>query len=100
MTIYNNGNTTMTVTNISCPSGFSGSWSGTISAGNSQNVTITFSPPSATNYSGMITINCNATSGANTISVSGTGTETVSVTAYGWITNSFCFFDVRNGYQP
>jgi hypothetical protein len=90
LTIYNNGNTTMTVTNISCPSGFSGSWSGTISAGNSQDVTITFSPPGATNYSGTITVNCDATSGTKTIRVSGTGTETVSVMAYGWITN--CFF--------
>jgi hypothetical protein len=89
LTIYNNGNTTMTVTNITCPNGFSGSWSGTIPAGNSQNVMIIFSPPGGTNYQGTITVGCDATSGTNTISVSGTGGETVSVTAYQWLTNSF-----------
>ena len=74
MTISNTGNTALNVTSVSCPSGFSGSWSGSISAGNSQNVTITFSPSSVTTYSGSITVSSDATSGANTISCSGTGT--------------------------
>jgi hypothetical protein len=73
MTINNTGNSTMTVSSISFPSGFSGSWSGTIAAGNSQNVTVTFSPTSETSYSGTMTVNSDATSGVNTISDSGTG---------------------------
>ena len=73
LTIYNNGNSTMTVSGISYPSGFSGSWSGTIAAGGSQGVTVTFSPTSAISYGGTVTVNSDATSGTNTISVSGTG---------------------------
>ena len=76
LTIYNNGNSTLTVSSISYPSGFSGAWSGTIGAGGSQNVTVTFSPASAISYSGTVTVNSDATSGANTITASGTGTAT------------------------
>src|SRR5665213_903591 len=76
LTIYNTGNSTMTVNSISYPSGFSGSWSGTISAGGSHAVTVTFSPTSATSYGGTVTVNSDATSGVNTIAASGTGTQT------------------------
>src|ERR1035441_1316229 len=76
LTIYNNGNSTMTVSSVSYPSGFSGNWSGTIAAGGSQPVTVTFSPTSATSYGGTVTVNSDATSGVNTISVSGTGAAT------------------------
>src|SRR5665213_3030102 len=76
LTIYNTGNSTMTVNSISYPSGFSGSWSGTIAAGSSQPVTVTFSPSSATSYGGTVTVNSDATSGGNTIAASGTGTQT------------------------
>ena len=89
LTIYNNGNSTMTVSNISYPIGFSGSWSGQIPAGNSTNVTVNFSPPGRTNYSGTVTVGSDATGGANTISASGAGTETVSLTASRWLTNGF-----------
>ncbi|MBE0540964.1 MAG: choice-of-anchor D domain-containing protein [Verrucomicrobia bacterium] len=74
LTIANNGNSTMTVNSISYPSGFSGAWSGTITAGGSQNVTVTFSPSAATSYGGTVTVNANQTSGVNTIAASGTGT--------------------------
>ncbi|MFZ4800323.1 MAG: choice-of-anchor D domain-containing protein, partial [Bacteroidia bacterium] len=73
LTISNTGNTALTVSSINCPPGFSGNWSGSISAGGSQNVTITFSPSSVTSYSGSITVNSDATSGVNIISCSGTG---------------------------
>lgn len=56
LTISNNGNSTLNVSSISYPSGFSGSWSGAIPASGSQNVTVTFSPSSATGYSGNITV--------------------------------------------
>ena len=73
LTISNIGNSTMTVSNINYPSGFGGNWSGAISAGNSQNVTVTFSPTSATSYGGTVTVNSDAASGGNTIIASGTG---------------------------
>ena len=71
--IYNDGNSTLTVYGINCPTGFSDNWSGTISAGGSRNVTITFSPTQAILYSGTLTVNSDATSGNNFRSLSGTG---------------------------
>lgn len=82
LTINNEGNTTLTVSSISYPSGFSGDWSsGTIPEGGSKSVTVTFSPTSTTTYGGTVTVNANATSGVNTIEASGTGVPNyVSVT--------------------
>ncbi len=76
MTIYNDGNSTLTVSSISYPPGFSGNWSGTIAAGSSRQVTVTFAPSEAKAYSGNVTVNSDATSGINTRPVSGTGTFT------------------------
>jgi len=73
LTISNTGNSTLTVYGINCPTGFSGNWSGTIFTGNSQNVTITFSPTQPITYSENLTVNSDATSGVNTKLVSGTG---------------------------
>jgi hypothetical protein len=75
LTIQNTGTAALTVTNISYPSPvFTGAWSGTVAAGASQNVTVTFNPAAAQSYSGNITVNSSATVGTNTIAVSGTGT--------------------------
>ena len=73
LTISNAGNVTLTVNSISYPNEvFGGSWTGgQIGAGESQAVTVTFSPASATNYAGAVTVNSDATSGTNTIRVSG-----------------------------
>ncbi len=76
LTIYNDGNSTLNVSSISYPTGFSGSWSGTIAAGGSRAVTVTFSPTAAQSYGGTIAVNSDATSGTNTISCSGTGVTT------------------------
>ena len=73
LTISNSGNSTLTVTSISYPTGFSSSWNGTISAGSSRSVSVTFSPTQVKPYSGNLTVNSNATSGTNSKSVSGTG---------------------------
>ncbi len=74
MTIVNQGDLPLTVSGISYPSGFSGNWSsGTIPVGNSQAVTVTFSPLSATSYGGLVTVNSSASSGANTALASGSG---------------------------
>jgi surface-anchored protein len=75
LTISNPGNATLTVNSLSYPTGFSGNWSsGTIAAGASQDVTVTFAPNAVQTFSGNVTINSNATSGTNTIAASGTGT--------------------------
>ena len=78
LTIYNDGNSTLAVSGISYPTGFSNNWSGTISAGGSRNVTVTFAPTAATSYGGTVTVNSDKTSGTNTISCSGTGRTTES----------------------
>jgi copper(I)-binding protein len=74
LTIANNGNSTLNVTGITYPIGFSGAFSGTIAAGNSTNVVVTFAPVAAQSYSGTVSVSSDKTSGANTISASGTGT--------------------------
>jgi len=74
LSIANSGNSALTVTSIGYPSGFTGAWSGSIAAGNSTNVTVTFSPVALTTYSGTVTVNSDKTSGTSTISISGTGT--------------------------
>ena len=79
LTIYNDGNSTLTVSGISYPTGFSGNWSGTIGAGGSRNVTVAFSPTAVTSYSGTVTVNSDKTSGTNTISCSGTGATTTEI---------------------
>jgi len=73
LTITNSGNATLTVTDIIYPDGFSGAWSGTVAAGCSHTVTVTFAPATVSSYSGTATVNSDATSGTSTISVSGTG---------------------------
>lgn len=80
LTISNTGNSPLVVSSISTPQGFSGSYSGTIQAGNSANVTITFSPTNVQSYSGNITVNSDATSGTNIINVSGDGTQQATQT--------------------
>ena len=81
LTITNSGNSPLTVTGISYPTGYNGNWSGTIPAGGSQNVTITFAPSALANYGGMITVTSDATSGTSTTSVSGLGVATTPATA-------------------
>lgn len=75
LSIANNGTSALTVSSITYPSGFSGAWNGSIPVGGSQNVTVTFSPTSATSYSGTVTVNSDATSGTNTIGASGNGSS-------------------------
>ena len=74
LTISNGGNSTLTISNITYPTGFSGNWpGGPITNGESQSVTVTFSPTAATNYGGTVTVASDATSGADTIPISGFG---------------------------
>jgi len=72
--IQNTGNSPLTVSSIAVPAGFSaGNWSGTIGAGASTLVNVTFQPMSPGNWGGTITVNANHTAGTNTIPVSGLG---------------------------
>lgn len=89
LTISNSGSAALTVTGIAFPSGFSGNWNGgTIAAGGSQAVTVTFSPTAATPYTGTITVTGNQASGTNTIAVSGTGGAATTFTLVGTVTES------------
>ncbi len=74
--INNTGTTDLTVSSITYPTGFTGNWnSGVIAAGGNQIVTVTFAPIAEQNYSGVVTVNSNATSGTNTLAVSGNGIQ-------------------------
>ena len=74
LTLSNTGNADLTVSSISYPAGFTGNWSGTITPGGSQDVTVTFSPPAAQNYGGSVSISSDMTSGNSSIGISGSGT--------------------------
>jgi len=90
LTISNSGTSSLTISSITLPTGYSGQYSGVINAGQSVNVVITFSPTSATSYNGNLTVVSNAGSGVSTISVSGAGTSNsgVGVFTFASITTS------------
>jgi len=99
LTVHNDSNSTLNVNGINYPSGFSGNWSGAISAGGSQNVTVTFSPMAAQNYSGNITVDSDANGGKKTIGCSGTGVPAEVFTVSGNVTGSIAGHDdlaIRN----
>jgi hypothetical protein len=80
MTISNSGNSVITVSSIFATSSFvphsTVSWSsGTIAAGGSQNVTVTFRPTVAGSFSGTLTVNGDQTSGTNSIAFSASSVE-------------------------
>lgn len=78
LTIANQGNTPLNITGVTHPSpAFSGDWSGTLPAGGSQDITVTFSPAAASTTSGTTTVSSDATSGVNEVNVSGSGTPPV-----------------------
>jgi len=74
MAVSNTGDAPLTVSGISYPTGFSGNWTGgTIAAGLTQNVTLTFSPTAVQAYGGNVSVSSNSTSGTGTITASGQG---------------------------
>jgi PKD repeat protein len=80
MTIANTGNSALSVTSISLPSGFSAGWtSGTIAPNATQQVTVSFSPVAGQNYGGLITVDSNATGGTASIACSGSGLASAPV---------------------
>lgn len=89
MTISNSGTAELTITSVSYPTGFSGSFSsGTIAAGGSQTVTVTFAPTAAQSFSGSIVVSGNQASGTNSIAVSGTGTAVATFALSGLVTET------------
>ncbi len=77
LTIDNTGDAILTITSVDLPDGYTANWtSGEIAAGTNKEVEITFAPTEVKDYNGVITVNSNANSGENTISVSGSGVIT------------------------
>ena len=74
LTIRNNGNSDLTVFQISYPDAFTGNWSGgVIPAGGKQDVTITFTPTEIFAYFDLINIDSDATEGINSAEFKGNG---------------------------
>jgi hypothetical protein len=86
--ITNTGNAPLTVSDITVPfATYALSWSGgIIAADGAQEVVVTFSPTNTSNQDGTITVVSNATSGGNTLSVTGVGFMEIGVKFNG-ITN-------------
>lgn len=89
MTISNGGSSAVTVTGIAFPGGFTGNWSGgTIAAGGSQPVVVTFAPTAATAYSGAITVTATQVSTPATMTATGTGATAPTFTLSGVVTET------------
>lgn len=96
--ISNTGNTALIVTGLVYPAGFSAPWHGTIPAGGSQDVVVTFSPTAAKAYSGTITVNSDATTGTKTTTATGTGIA--APTKIIALSGSLAFGNVGVGASP
>ncbi len=74
-TISNTGTQNFDVSSIDFPSNvFTADWTtGTVNARDSVDVTVAFSPTNQQSYSGTVTVNHDATSGTDTLSISGSG---------------------------
>jgi hypothetical protein len=97
-TITNTGTDALTITGITLPSfaSYTASWTiGTIPAGGSQVVTITYAPSVAGAQNGNIVVNSNATGGTNTVAVTATATDTSGNALFGDATNDY--FSVAKG---
>lgn len=73
LTVGNNGNSTLSVSGINTPFGYSGNWTGVIQPGQQISTSIFFNPNNVQSYPGTINVISDATSGTSTIAVSGSG---------------------------
>ncbi len=72
--VANTGTAVLNVASIGYPTGFNGATAGfSVNPGAFSDIPVTFTPTAAIAYSGNITVTSNATSGGNTIAVTGTG---------------------------
>ena len=89
LTLGNTGRGELSVTRVTYPTGFSGTFtSGTIPANGSQAITVTFSPTAVQSYSGSITVTGNQATGTNTMAASGTGVALATFTLSGIVTET------------
>lgn len=75
MIVHNDGTEPLEVTGQEWPTGFSGSWTGTIPAGQSQPLTVEFNPLAAEFHAGAIEVLSDATGGNRWHTLSGYGTS-------------------------
>ncbi len=73
LTITNEGGAPLVVNSISLPTGFLGDFAGTIPSGSSQEVTLQFVPTLEITYSGLVTVESDASLGDNTLPIRGEG---------------------------
>ncbi len=98
-TTVSSGSSTLCVSRIVYPQGFTGSWStNTIPPNSTTNLVVTFSPISTQSYGGTISFECSATSGAATISCTATGVAQSRVLSFSTQYN-LSFGRVFLGYQ-
>lgn len=84
ITIQNTGTAPLIVNYVSCANAYYFcNYSGTIPAGSSAQATVSFNPSSTGTLNSQLTVNSNATSGNNTISLFGAGTSTSSCNPIG-----------------
>jgi hypothetical protein len=75
--IANSGNAALAVSGMTLPGDYLSNWtSGAIGPGQSQTVTVRFTPTADQDYAGTLSITSDATSGTSTLSVSGRGRRT------------------------
>lgn len=98
--ITNVGNATLNVSSITLPSGFSGSFSGTVAAGASHTVAITFSPTAVLTYGGFVSVNSDATGGGSTFEISGQGVNTLTRAMFLTDNGTLQFGSVSVGSTP
>lgn len=81
LTIANDGNRVLKVSEITVPEGFSSDTQTLdLAPGNAAEVTISFTPDEGKEFSGEINVTSNATRGTKTLNVNGTGAERIIVT--------------------
>lgn len=104
LTITNNGTAPLTITSLSVGTSINAAYaasftSGTIAAGASQAVNVTFAPIAAQDYGGTLTVNGDQTSGTNTTPISGVGTlgPGVAATRIINVTGNLAFGNVAVG---
>ena len=86
LTISNTTSSTLTVSNILCPGGFTADWqAGTIPPGGAQSVEITFRPPGWGYYAGTIAVLSDDADGSLQIAISGDGEGTRFLPASRWV---------------
>jgi hypothetical protein len=77
--IRNRGNAPLTVSKISLPKGFTGSFSGVIPAGGERRISVAFKPSVARLVSGRLTVFSDKTAGTESKAISGAGASRVLV---------------------